>query len=80
MKILCIGRALFDIVASPTKTFPPRYSAQELEKINLSPGGGGAITANILRRLGHDVTLLSYVGQDAEGSFLCDLLEVGGVD
>jgi 2-dehydro-3-deoxygluconokinase len=80
MRILCVGRSLLDAVAKPVKSFPPRFSAQVVENISLRLGGGGTITANVLARLGHDITLLSYSGVGPAADFLKALLENGGID
>ena len=79
MKILCIGKILLDIVVVHEKRIPPRYAAQEVGSITIGPGGGGAITAHMFARLGHDVTLLAVVGEDRDGEFLGSILNDGGI-
>ena len=80
MKVLCIGKTLLDVVVKGTRRIPPRYLASMVDSIEIAPGGGAALTAEIFQRLGHDVTLLSCIGADLPGTFVQLLLEEKGLN
>ncbi|MDQ8180412.1 carbohydrate kinase [Pelagicoccus sp. SDUM812005] len=73
--IFCIGEALVDFVAMGK-------SGRLLEAEAFKPCAGGA-PANVavaIARLGGDAGLVSCVGEDVWGDFLCEVFEREGVD
>jgi sugar/nucleoside kinase (ribokinase family) len=77
-KILCIGQSVLDI------TIPMEDSIRENEKYQVLEefrcGGGPAFNAAYLcAKWGADTSLLSQIGQDANGDYLKKVLEQGNV-
>lgn len=76
--ILCAGSALWDIVARTDLAMKPGYDVPG--RIARQPGGVALNVALALAARQVPVTLLSAVGEDAEGEALMALAEDAGVD
>ena len=76
--IVLVGGALVDVRAATTGTLAPGRSVPG--KARLLPGGAARNVAADLARLGHQVTLLSAVGNDPLGRWLVDATACQGVD
>lgn len=77
---IIIGAAIVDIPLSPVT--PDIFAAHStpLERIAMGVGGDAANEALVLARLGHAPALISVVGHDAPGDFVCHSLYGAGVD
>ena len=77
---IIIGAAIVDIPLAPVS--PEIFSARStpLKRIAMGLGGDAANEALVLARLGHVPALVSAVGRDAPGDFVCRSLREAGVD
>jgi len=76
--ILCIGSALWDIIA---RTGHPLAPGRDLPgRITHQPGGVALNIALALARQGSPVALLSVIGLDPQGVRLVDLASAAGID
>lgn len=76
--VLCIGSALWDIIASASA--PMEHGGDIAGRIRRQLGGVALNVAVALVRQGHPAALLSAVGKGPEGDALIDALEAEGVD
>ena len=77
-KILVVGSLNMDIVTRVTKT--PKVGETVLgEGLKLIPGGKGANQAVAIGRLGGDVTMVGFVGDDSNGNTLIENLKDNNV-
>lgn len=81
LKVLVLGEAMLDsYLAGPTERLcreAPVPVVSVTNRVDLP--GGAANTAVNVQSLGAEVTLLSVIGDDAEGAQLCQALETYGV-
>lgn len=77
-KVLVIGHSCLDSVAVADEAAPPDGKL-EARRIWTGPGGPAANAAIALRRLGHDVTLLTRIGDDAPGRLVTAALQAEGI-
>ncbi len=77
---IIIGAAIADIPLSPVT--PDIFTAHSTPVAGIAMGLGGdaANEALVLARLGHAPALISVVGRDAPGDFVCRTLSGAGVD
>jgi sugar/nucleoside kinase (ribokinase family) len=77
---IIIGAAIADIPLAPVS--PEIFTAHStpLERIAMGLGGDAANESLVLARLGHAPALVSLVGRDAPGDFVCRSLCEAGVD
>lgn len=77
---IIIGAAIVDIPLSPVS--PDVFAAHStpLQRIAMGLGGDAANEALVLARLGHAPALISVVGRDAPGDYVCRALSDAGVD
>ncbi|MBQ9038869.1 MAG: carbohydrate kinase family protein [Clostridia bacterium] len=77
---IIIGAAIVDIPLSPVT--PDIFTAHStpLQRIAMGLGGDAANESLVLARLGHAPALVSVVGRDAPGDFVCQTLSRSGVD
>jgi len=76
--VLCIGSALWDIIASASA--PMQQGADIEGKIRRQLGGVALNVALALARQGQQAILLSAIGNGPEGDALIEALELEGVD
>ena len=77
---IIIGAAIVDIPLSPVTPDIITAHSTPLERITMGLGGDAANEALVLARLGHAPALVSVVGDDAPGDFVCRVLTRAGVD
>lgn len=82
MRVLVYGNANADISVKPVTTLNPDIDTTFVETIGLSNGGNGMTAAMILRRLGVECSLATYMGDsnDFFSCFLAGRLRDEGVD
>lgn len=76
--VLCIGSALWDIIASASCDMQPGNDVAGI--IRRRPGGVALNIALALVQRGHPAALLTSIGNDAQGDELIAKLELAGVD
>ncbi len=76
--VLCIGSALWDIIASASASM--QQGTDISGKIRRQLGGVALNVAVALARQGHPAILLSAIGNGPEGDALIEALELEGVD
>jgi len=77
---IIIGAAIVDIPLSPMTTDIFTAHSTPLQRIAMGLGGDAANESLVLARLGHAPALVSVVGRDAPGDFVCQTLSRSGVD
>ena len=77
---IIIGAAIVDIPLSPVTPDIFTTHSMPLQRIAMGLGGDAANEALVLARLGHAPALVSVVGRDAPGEFVCQYLSKAGVD
>ena len=75
-----IGAGIVDIPLSPVDRGMFDVRSQPLESIAMHLGGDAANEAAALSRMGRRAALISLVGDDGAGDFVCGALERHGVD
>jgi sugar/nucleoside kinase (ribokinase family) len=80
MEAICIGMAVVDVLAQGVIEVPRGGSTAFVERLGMSAGGDAVNQAITLSRLGHDVGLMSLVGDDPQGTFLLQQCVRAGVD
>jgi sugar/nucleoside kinase (ribokinase family) len=80
MEAICIGMAVVDILAQGVAEVPRDGSTVFVEHLSMSAGGDAVNQAITLSKLGHDVGLMSLVGDDPQGAFLLQQCAKNGVD
>lgn len=76
--VLCVGSALWDIIASSSRALKPGDDVAGL--IRRRPGGVALNIALALVKQGQPAALLTTIGNDAEGNALIAEVEAAGVD
>ncbi len=77
---IIIGAAIVDIPLSPITPDIFATHSTPLQRIGMGLGGDAANESLVLARLGHAPALVSVVGRDAPGDFVCRSLCEAGVD
>ena len=77
---IIIGAAIVDIPLAPVTPDILSAHSTPLERIAMGLGGDAANEALVLARLGRAPALVSLVGRDAPGDFVCQTLSRAGVD
>jgi len=77
---IIIGAAIVDIPLSPVTPDIFTTHSTPLQRIAMGLGGDAANESLVLARLGHAPALVSVVGRDAPGDFVCRTLSEAGVD
>ncbi len=72
MEAICIGMAVVDVLAKGATEIPRHGSTVFVERVSMSAGGDALNQAITLSKLGHDVGLLTLVGDDPQGAFLVE--------
>ena len=80
VSIAVVGNVNVDLLAWPADHVPPPGTERPLERIDVRVGGGAAIAAAALARLGRDPIVAGCVGDDALGTAALDELSRYGVD
>lgn len=82
MRVLVYGNANVDISVKPVTTLDPNVDTTFVETIGLSNGGNGMTACMVLRKLGVECSLATYMGDtnDFFSNFLIDRLKEEGVD
>jgi sugar/nucleoside kinase (ribokinase family) len=80
MEAICIGMAVVDVLAKGITEIPRHGSTVFIERVSMSAGGDAVNQAITLSKLGHDVGLMSLVGDDPQGTFLLQECAKDGVD
>ncbi len=75
MRVVCLGELLIDFVANESGV-----TVGEASGFEKKPGGAPANVAVAVRKLGHDSTFLTQVGDDPFGHYLTGVLKDEGVD
>ena len=75
MRVVCLGELLIDFVANESGV-----TVGEASGFEKKPGGAPANVAVAVRKLGHDSTFLTQVGDDPFGHYLAGVLKDEGVD
>lgn len=75
MKVLCVGRCVLDVVVAHAGQLPAKNAPATARSVVMQPGGGAATTAAVLKRLGHDVCLLSSLADDRVGRIVAGHLQ-----
>ena len=80
MDVICIGTALIDSIIRGFDPVPVSASGYTAESGSLNAGGEAVNEALAFAKLGTDVGILCYLGEDAAGSFVESELVKHGVD
>ena len=80
MEAICIGMAVADVLAKGATEIPRDGSTVFVERVSMSAGGDALNQAITLAKLGHDVGLMTLVGDDPQGAFLVERCAKYGVD
>ena len=80
MEAICLGMAVVDVLVKGVTEFPRGGSTVFVERVGMSAGGDAVNQAITLSKLGHDVGLMTLVGDDPQGSFLLQQCAQEGVD
>lgn len=80
MDVICIGTALIDSIIRGFDPVPVSASGYTAESGSLNAGGEAVNEALAFAKLGTDVGILCYLGEDAAGSFVEGELKRYGVD
>ena len=80
MDVICIGTALIDSIIRGFDPVPVSASGYTAESGSLNAGGEAVNEALAFAKLGTDVGILCYLGEDAAGSFVESELTKQGVD
>lgn len=79
-RVLCVGRMVLDVVARPIDGFPLDEGAEQIQRADLSYGGGAANTAVHLSNLGLTGYAAGILGDDFVGRILQHILQAHGVN
>jgi len=80
MNVLCVGIAVCDILLQPIPKDIMHKDSCFIGKPAISTGGDATNVAITLRKLGADVALSCYVGNDTNGDFIYDRVNGFGID
>ena len=80
MEAICIGMAVADVLVKGATEIPRHGSTVFVERVSMSAGGDALNQAITLSKLGHDVGLMTLVGDDPQGAFLVERCAKYGVD
>ncbi len=78
--VLCIGQAVVDCITYGLDEDSLQGKAGRAESITLSTGGDALNESIILSRLGYDVMIMAFLGEDPAGRLILDTLLKEGVD
>lgn len=78
--VICVGTAMVDILFVDLPRVPRIGEDLRTARHFIDVGGGGAITAIALARLGRATALATDLGDDLLGNFLRDVLAEEGID
>ncbi len=79
-KVATWGNVMCDVIFTGLPGLPVLGEELYADRLTLSVGGGAALTAVGLSRLGWDATCIGRIGRDLFGRFAASRLEQGGVD
>ncbi len=77
--VLVIGDINVDIIVTGMEKLPEPGQEKYVDDIELNVGGGAALCALGLARLGSDVALFGNIGRDHYGRFITEILKKAGV-
>ncbi|AEB07591.1 PfkB domain protein [Coriobacterium glomerans PW2] len=78
--VVCMGAAIVDIPLQPVTREIFEVDSNPVEQIAMVIGGDAINEATIVRRLGHSVSLVAMVGDDAAGSHVLTHCDAEGID
>ncbi len=78
--VLCIGQAVVDCITYGLDEDSLQGKAGRAQSITLSTGGDALNESIILSRLGYDVKIMAFLGEDPAGRLILDTLEKEEVD
>lgn len=78
-KLIVVGPVFFDLIFGNLSSLPKPGQEISTSEFDFSIGGMG-IVAVTARKLGLDVSLVSCIGDDLFGKYICDYLVKNGVD
>lgn len=79
MQVMCVGMALVDVLVQGSRGLPASGTTAFVEAIGMRGGGDALNQALTLGRLGHDVGLMTVLGDDAPGRVVREQVESAGV-
>lgn len=78
--VFCVGAAITDVLLQPVSREIFDVDSYPIEQIGMTIGGDAINEATIISRLGHSVSLVAMVGDDAPGAFIQRAAEREGID
>lgn len=79
MDILCVGEMLADIIVMPVTDVAFDNDCTPVEQIMIKPGGDAFNSSIDFAKLGHDVTYIGRIGNDAIGDYLLKTGKEAGI-
>jgi len=79
-EVITFGLHIVDVLGRPVTRFPPGQEVELIDEIAITVAGTAAATAVDLARLGHSVSTVGAIGEDALGMFLRDAMAREGID
>lgn len=81
-RILCLGRVHYEVLVKRLEYLPAKKTVYRPREggVSLNAGGAGFTTSVVLKRLGHDVSLMARLGSDWQGKTLKELVDDAGLN
>lgn len=79
-EVFCVGAAITDVLLQPVSREIFDVDSYPIDHIGMTIGGDAINESTIITRLGHSVSLVSMVGDDAAGAFIQRACDSEGID
>jgi sugar/nucleoside kinase (ribokinase family) len=79
-KVICLGVHLLDVLVRPSQLSNPKAGWQLLDDVRITAAGTAAGPAVDLAKLGAQPVSIGVIGDDFEGTVVCDLMAEHGCD
>lgn len=78
--VVCIGAAIVDLPLGPVGKEVFDQASYPIDDISMTIGGDAINEATVITRLGHQVRLISSVGDDVPGHYVLEHCKMNGID
>ncbi|NLN65815.1 MAG: carbohydrate kinase family protein [Clostridiaceae bacterium] len=78
--VVCTGILVADVLAKTVEGLPDKGKLEQVDRIELFPGGCAVNAAIAMARLGINVALIGKIGKDGFGNFISNALQRENVD